>query len=256
MLEDFPSPYHTLTEGGHTPGEGADFLLGEVTDTVTRVRTEQGLLTYLSCLKALGGAPHLRSLKAITRLRLQSELYSLTSPGGGWAEAGARSSEGAGLFVCLACAQCSWRNECIWFACWMMQGTTPGSFTAHSPESATLVVPPGTLLDMLLCHNWCLCVSTAARIYVPPGGPYYAPRSVRSAALEVLDALFPMGRRSRRLVRLVFRVLHPAEFLGGVVFLLLLPVRLWSWLTGRLIGIAAMVLMTALRLVGLAKPRR
>jgi hypothetical protein len=81
VLEDFPSPYHTLTEGGHTPGEGADFLLGEVTDTVTRVRTEQGLLTYLSCLKALGGAPHLKSLKAITRLRLQSELYSLTSPG-------------------------------------------------------------------------------------------------------------------------------------------------------------------------------
>jgi hypothetical protein len=81
VLEDFPSPYHALTEGGHTPGEGADFLLGEVTDTVTRVRTEQGLLTYLSCLKALGGAPHLKSLKAITRLRLQSELYSLTSPG-------------------------------------------------------------------------------------------------------------------------------------------------------------------------------
>jgi len=87
VLEDFPSPYHTLTEGGHTPGEGADFLLGEVTDTVTRVRTEQGLLTYLSCLKALGGAPYLRSLKAITRLRLQSELYSLTSPGGGRAGA-------------------------------------------------------------------------------------------------------------------------------------------------------------------------
>lgn len=64
-------------------GEGADFLLGEVTDTISRVRTEQGLLTYLSCLKALGGAAHLRSLKAITRLRLQSELYSLTSPGGG-----------------------------------------------------------------------------------------------------------------------------------------------------------------------------
>lgn len=81
VLEDFPSPSHTLTEGGHTPGEGADFLLGEVAETVTRVRTEQGLLTYLSCLKALGGAPHLKSLKAITRLRLQSELYSLTSPG-------------------------------------------------------------------------------------------------------------------------------------------------------------------------------
>lgn len=47
MLEEFPSPYHTLSEGGHTPGEGADFLIGEVTDTISRVRTEQGLLTYL-----------------------------------------------------------------------------------------------------------------------------------------------------------------------------------------------------------------
>lgn len=168
VLEDFPSPSHTLTEGGHTPGEGADFLLGEVAETVTRVRTEQGLLTYLSCLKALGGAPHLKSLKAITRLRLQSELYSLTSP----------------------------------------------------------------------------------------GGPYYAPRSVRSAALEVLDALFPMGRRSRRLVRLVFRVLHPAEFLGGVFFLLLLPVRLWSWFTAKLLGAVAAVVFAVLRFVGLAKPRQ
>lgn len=168
VLEDFPSPLHTLAEGGHTPGEGADFLLGEVTETITRVRTEQGLLTYLSCLKSLGGAAHLRSLKAITRLRLQSELYSLTSP----------------------------------------------------------------------------------------GGPYYAPRSVRSAALEVLDALFPMGRRSRRLVRLVFRLLHPAEFLGGLFFLLLLPVRLWSWANGKVLGAVGMLLLSALRLLGLAKPRR
>jgi hypothetical protein len=97
VLEDFPSPSHTLTEGGHTPGEGADFLLGEVAETVTRVRTEQGLLTYLSCLKALGGAPHLKSLKAITRLRLQSELYSLTSPGahrGGWVWGGGARVQG------------------------------------------------------------------------------------------------------------------------------------------------------------------
>jgi hypothetical protein len=81
FLEDFPSPLHTLAEGGHIPGEGADFLIGEVTETITRVRTEQGLLTYLSCLKALEGAVHLKSLKSITRLRLQSELYGLTSPG-------------------------------------------------------------------------------------------------------------------------------------------------------------------------------
>lgn len=50
VLEEFPSPFHTLSEGGHTPGEGADFLIGEVTDTISRVRTEQGLLTYLQVL--------------------------------------------------------------------------------------------------------------------------------------------------------------------------------------------------------------
>lgn len=94
----------------------------------------------------------------------------------------------------------------------------------------------------------CLCL--------PAGGPYYAPRSVRSAALEVLDALFPMGRRSRRLVRLVFRLLHPAEFLGGVFFLLLLPVRLWTWFNGKLLRAAAAVLLALLRFVGLAKPRQ
>lgn len=88
------------------------------------------------------------------------------------------------------------------------------------------------------------------------GGPYYPPRSVRSAALEVLDALFPMGRRSRRLVRLVFRVLHPAEILGGVFFLLFLPVRLWSWCSGKLIGMALAVLFTVLRCIGLAKPQQ
>ncbi|WIA11477.1 hypothetical protein OEZ85_011591 [Tetradesmus obliquus] len=165
VLEEFPSPLHTLAEGGHMPGEGADFLLGEVTDTISRVRTEQGLLTYLHCLKALGGAHHLKSLKAITRLRLQSELYSLTSP----------------------------------------------------------------------------------------GGPYYAPRSVRSAALEVLDALFPMGRRSRRLVRLVFRILHPAEILGVVFFVLLLPVRVWSWASRKALGGVAWAVMGVLRLFGLLR---
>jgi hypothetical protein len=65
-----------------------------------------------------------------------------------------------------------------------------------------------------------------------------------------------MGRRSRRLVRLVFRVLHPAEFLGGVFFLLLLPVRLWTWFTAKILGAVAAVVFAVLRFVGLAKPRQ
>jgi len=47
----------------------------------SQVRTEEGLLAYLSRLRALHGTEVLDSLGAITRLRLQSELYSLTTAG-------------------------------------------------------------------------------------------------------------------------------------------------------------------------------
>ncbi len=45
-----------------------------------------------------------------------------------------------------------------------------------------------------------------------PGGPRYASRAVNRAAFSALDALFPHGRRTRRLVNLAFRVLHPQEW--------------------------------------------
>jgi hypothetical protein len=41
LLDDFPSAAHTLAEGGHTPGEGTEFVVAEVTDTIPRVRSEQ-----------------------------------------------------------------------------------------------------------------------------------------------------------------------------------------------------------------------
>ena len=45
------------------------------------------------------------------------------------------------------------------------------------------------------------------------GGPRYVPRRVNKAAFKVLDTLFPMGRTSRRLVSLAFRLwLHPSEW--------------------------------------------
>ncbi len=47
-----------------------------------QVRTEEGLLAYLEALQALGGADVMRNLGVVTRLRLQNELYSLTTPGG------------------------------------------------------------------------------------------------------------------------------------------------------------------------------
>ena len=45
-----------------------------------------------------------------------------------------------------------------------------------------------------------------------PGGPRYASRAVNKLAFSALDALFPHGRRTRRLVNLAFRFLHPQEW--------------------------------------------
>ncbi len=47
MLDDFPSSSHTLTDGGHTPGEGADFVVTKVTETITKVTVWQVL--YRAC---------------------------------------------------------------------------------------------------------------------------------------------------------------------------------------------------------------
>jgi len=45
-----------------------------------------------------------------------------------------------------------------------------------------------------------------------PGGPRYASRAVNRIAFGALDMLFPHGRRTRRLVNLAFRFLHPQEW--------------------------------------------
>lgn len=37
-LESFPSPAHTLSEGGHRDGEAADYVISEVTETVRHIR--------------------------------------------------------------------------------------------------------------------------------------------------------------------------------------------------------------------------
>ena len=50
-LESFPSPSHTLTEGGHTAGEAADYVFGEVTTILQAVSGERGLLRYLAAIQ-------------------------------------------------------------------------------------------------------------------------------------------------------------------------------------------------------------
>ncbi len=50
---------------------------------------------------------------------------------------------------------------------------------------------------------------------------------MRDAALASLDALFPLGRKSRRVVQGFFRLLHPTDWLGEFW---LQPVRFLTWL--------------------------
>ena len=50
-LESFPSPSHTLIEGGHTAGEAADYVFGEVTTILHAVSGERGLLRYLAAIQ-------------------------------------------------------------------------------------------------------------------------------------------------------------------------------------------------------------
>lgn len=122
-------PDATATNSDHKPGEGANFVLTEVTDTLQKIKAEGSLLKYLRALIALQYSPYLASTQTVTKLRLQGQLYSLTSS----------------------------------------------------------------------------------------GGPRYLPRPVNQAAFEALDSLFPFGRRSRRIINVAFKFLHPSEWRWAVV---------------------------------------
>mmetsp|Transcript_1655 Transcript_1655/g.4818 ORF Transcript_1655/g.4818 Transcript_1655/m.4818 type:complete len:394 (-) Transcript_1655:573-1754(-) len=81
-LEDFPSPAHTLEEGGHHNGEAADFVIGEVTEALRHISGEAGLLRYLASLQEAPSSPHFKAIRPVTRLMLESSLYQLTAVGG------------------------------------------------------------------------------------------------------------------------------------------------------------------------------
>lgn len=63
------------------------------------------------------------------------------------------------------------------------------------------------------------------------GGPRYAPRSVNKLAFAALDTLFPAGRRTRRLINLGFKFLHPQDWPWFAWDMVLLAVKVASvWL--------------------------
>ena len=125
-MENMPVPRRI---GSHVPGQGTDFVLTEVTDTLRNMKSQNSLLKYLSVLLTLKRSPYLATARKVTRLRLQGELYNLTSS----------------------------------------------------------------------------------------GFPRYLPRSVNQAAFNALDCLFPYGRRSRRLINVAFKFLHPTEWGWAVI---------------------------------------
>jgi hypothetical protein len=51
-----------------------------------------------------------------------------------------------------------------------------------------------------------------------PGGPYFSPRNVRQFALKAMGIMFPEGRKARKLVHSVFRVMHPFHWSKSVVY--------------------------------------
>ena len=44
------------------------------------------------------------------------------------------------------------------------------------------------------------------------GGPRYPSHSVRAAAFSTLDALYPAGARTRKLISLLFKIFHPLSW--------------------------------------------
>jgi hypothetical protein len=46
-LASFPSPGHTAEDGGHVDWEGADFVIGDVCDTLRMMRAEHSLLKWV-----------------------------------------------------------------------------------------------------------------------------------------------------------------------------------------------------------------
>ena len=55
----------------------------------------------------------------------------------------------------------------------------------------------------------------------------YCPSEVRRKAAKLLDHAFPSGSRSRAIVRLLFRLMHPGDW----------PALLWLWLVGIVSGV-------------------
>jgi len=84
-----PSPAATPVGPGPAPGDagaargpaGATFLVTQVAQALRELNGEEALLKHLRALQGVGGSPVLDAVPTMVRVRLQIELYSLTTPG-------------------------------------------------------------------------------------------------------------------------------------------------------------------------------
>lgn len=80
-VDRFPSRYMT-SDVGIKRCRDVDFLFSQFTDTMRAIKAEPGLQRYLKSMAGLKECENLVCIRTVTRLRLEAELYSLTSPSG------------------------------------------------------------------------------------------------------------------------------------------------------------------------------
>lgn len=97
-------------------------------------------------------------------------------------------------------------------------------------------------------------LKTALYSFTAPGGPMYPTRPVRHAAWDTLDALFPVGRHSRHLISLFFRLLHPYYWPVSAMNFTITTIRsIYTRVVNILLEIFAYVLLVIERITGVRR---
>lgn len=157
------------SRGAHSHNSATLPLPRPMPDTLSKeIRAEGALLRYLHMLLGLRGRAHLALATTATRVRLQAR--------GAWRQGKQRCTEAVGRGSAEAGqARCCPAPR---------QAASRSGQPAHRAPACPRAPPPPS--------------PGQGELYLltQPGGPRYAPRRVNKLAGEVLDALFPAGRRA------------------------------------------------------------